>query len=92
MKTQWLIRTVAICGLSVALAGCVVYEPAPPPAYYGGGYGGGYYAPAPGYVEYRGYDAAYPVDCPGGYWSRRPVAFDAYGRPVAWSRPRFICP
>jgi hypothetical protein len=51
-----------------------------------------YYAAEPGYVEYRGYNAAYPVDCPGGHWSRRPVAFDAYGRPVAWSRPRFVCP
>ena len=33
-----------------------------------------------------------PVACPGGYWARRPVAFDAYGNPVRWSRPRFICP
>jgi hypothetical protein len=51
-----------------------------------------YYAPAPGYVVYQGYGAPYPVACPGGYWSRRPIAFDAYGNPIGWSRPRFICP
>jgi hypothetical protein len=50
------------------------------------------YAPAPGYVVYPGYAAAGPVACPGGYWARRPVAFDAYGRPFAWSAPRFFCP
>ena len=50
------------------------------------------YAPAPGYVVYTGYGAAYPVACPGGHWARKPVAFDRAGRPVAWSRPRFICP
>lgn len=50
------------------------------------------YAPAPGYVVYEGYGAAYPVACPGGYWARRPIAFDAYGNPVRWSRARFICP
>jgi hypothetical protein len=51
-----------------------------------------YYAPAPGYVVYSGYAAPGPVACPGGYWARRPVAFDPYGNPVRWSRPRFICP
>jgi hypothetical protein len=51
-----------------------------------------YYAPAPGYVVYEGYGAPYPVACPGGYWARRPVAFDPYGHPVRWSRARFICP
>lgn len=51
-----------------------------------------YYAPAPGYVVYSGYAAPYPVACPGGYWARRPTRFDAYGNPVRWSRPRFICP
>jgi hypothetical protein len=50
------------------------------------------YRPAPGYVVYEGYGAAYPVGCPGGYWARKPVAFDRAGRPVAWSKPRFICP
>ncbi|HEY7999198.1 MAG TPA: hypothetical protein VIE87_10290 [Pseudolabrys sp.] len=50
------------------------------------------YAPAPGYAVYDGYAAPYPVACPGGYWARRPVAFDAYGNPVRWSRARFICP
>ena len=43
------------------------------------------YAPAPGYVVYEGYGAAYPVACPGGYWARRPIAFDAYGNPVRWT-------
>ena len=51
-----------------------------------------YYAPAPDYVAYPGYAAPYPVACPAGYWSRRPIAFDAYGNPVRWSPPRFICP
>jgi hypothetical protein len=50
------------------------------------------YAPAPGYVVYNGYGEPYPVACPGGYWARRPIAFDAYGNPVRWSRARFICP
>lgn len=50
------------------------------------------YAPAPGYVVYESYRAPYPVACHGGYWSRRPVAYDAYGRPIAWSKPRFVCP
>jgi len=51
-----------------------------------------YYGPEPGYVEYEGYGARYPVSCPGGHWARRPIAFDAYGNPVRWSRARFICP
>jgi hypothetical protein len=50
------------------------------------------YQPAPGYVVYDGYNAAYPVGCPGGYWARRPVAFDQWGNPVRWSRARFVCP
>jgi hypothetical protein len=50
------------------------------------------YAPAPGYVVYEGYGAPYPVACPGGYWARRPIAFDAYGNPIRWSRARFVCP
>jgi hypothetical protein len=51
-----------------------------------------YYGPEPGYVVYQGYGQPYPVACPGGYWARRPIAFDAYGNPVRWSRARFICP
>lgn len=50
------------------------------------------YPAAPGYVVYPGYGAPGPVACPGGYWARRPIAFDPYGNPVRWSRPRFICP
>jgi hypothetical protein len=50
-----------------------------------------YYAPGPGYVVYEGYGAAYPAQCPGGYWARRPLQ-DPYGNFVGWSRPRFICP
>jgi hypothetical protein len=50
------------------------------------------YRAAPGYVVYDGYARAYPVGCPGGYWARKPVAFDRAGRPVAWSKARFICP
>src|SRR5262249_27848602 len=55
-----------------------------------------YYGPAYavqlGYVAYAGYGAGPPVGCPGGYWARRPVAFDAYGNPIGWSRPRYFCP
>ena len=50
------------------------------------------YRPAPGYVVYHGHSQGYTVGCPGGYWARKPVAFDRAGRPVAWSRARFICP
>lgn len=50
------------------------------------------YVVQPGYVAYPGYTVAGPVACPGGYWARRPVAFDAYGNPIRWSRPRFFCP
>jgi hypothetical protein len=51
-----------------------------------------YYAPDPDYVVYPGYRAHFPYDCPGGYWARRPIAFDAYGNPIRWSRPRPVCP
>jgi hypothetical protein len=51
-----------------------------------------HYAVAPGYVAYAGYAAPAPVGCPGGYWGRRATAFDAYGNPIRWSRPRFFCP
>src|SRR6516225_2943154 len=50
------------------------------------------YAVQPGYAAYPGYAVAGPVECPGGYWARRPVAFDVYGNPIGWSRPRFFCP
>jgi len=50
-----------------------------------------YYGPPPGYVVYEGYDAPYPVACPGGYWARRPL-HDGWGNFVGWSRPRFVCP
>jgi hypothetical protein len=50
------------------------------------------YAPQEGYVMYESYGAPGPVDCPEGYWARRPVAFNAYGQPIGWSRPRFVCP
>jgi hypothetical protein len=50
------------------------------------------YVVQPGYVAYPAYAVGAPVGCPGGYWARRPVAFDAYGNPIGWSRPRFFCP
>ena len=50
------------------------------------------YAVQPGYAAYPSYAVAGPVECPGGYWARRPVAFDVYGSPIGWSRPRFFCP
>ena len=51
-----------------------------------------YADPGPGYVYYDGYAEPYPVGCPGGHWMRRPVAFNAYGEPIRWSRARFVCP
>jgi anaerobic selenocysteine-containing dehydrogenase len=50
------------------------------------------YVVQPGYSAYPAYAVAAPVGCPGGYWARRPVAFDAYGNPIRWGRPRFFCP
>jgi hypothetical protein len=50
------------------------------------------YVVQPGYSAYPGYVMAAPVGCPGGYWARKPVAFDRWGNPVAWGRPRFFCP
>jgi hypothetical protein len=50
------------------------------------------YVVQPGYVAYPSYAVAAPVGCPGGYWARRPVAFDAYGNPIRWSRAHFFCP
>jgi hypothetical protein len=50
------------------------------------------YVVQPGYVAYPGYAVAAPVGCPGGYWARRAVAFDAAGHPIGWSRPRYFCP
>ena len=50
------------------------------------------YVVQPGYVAYAGYGAGAPVGCPGGYWARRPVAFDVAGNPIGWSRPRYFCP
>jgi hypothetical protein len=50
-----------------------------------------YYAPAPGYVVYDGYNHAYPAECDGGYWARRRL-YDRGGNFVGWSKPRFVCP
>jgi len=50
------------------------------------------YVVQPGYVAYPAYAGGPPVGCPGGYWARRPVAYDAYGNVIGWSRPRFFCP
>ena len=50
------------------------------------------YVVQPGYTAYPSYAIAAPVGCPGGYWARKPVAFDAYGHPIGWSRPRYFCP
>ena len=49
-------------------------------------------SPPPGYVAYPGYAAPGPAACPGGYWARRPLAFDPYGNPIRWSRPQYFCP
>jgi len=48
------------------------------------------YAVQPGYEPYA-YRGRYPVDCPGGYWARRPMV-DPYGNVVGYSRPHFFCP
>jgi hypothetical protein len=49
------------------------------------------YAPVSGYEHYDAYSGRYPVDCPGGYWARRPIV-DRYGYTVGYSKPRFFCP
>jgi hypothetical protein len=49
------------------------------------------YAAAPGYRAYPAYAEPGPVDCPGGYWARRP-RFDPYGNFMGYSRPRYFCP
>lgn len=49
------------------------------------------YVVQPGYAAYDDYYAPGPVDCPGGYWARRP-RFDQWGNLVGYSRPRFFCP
>jgi len=49
------------------------------------------YVVEPGWSPYA-YNYGPPVGCPGGYWARKPIAFDAYGNPVRWSRPRYFCP
>ena len=55
------------CGVGLGVLGGVIVGGAIANAY------GPRYAPAPGYVVYEGYGAPYPVACPGGYWTRRPV-------------------
>lgn len=74
------------CGIGLGVLGGVVLGTAIANSW------GRQYAPAPGYVVYEGYGQPVPVACPGGYWARRPIAFDAYGNPIQWSRARFICP
>lgn len=68
-----------------AIVGSAIANSPPP------GYAYGPYAPVAGYAPYPAYAAAGPVDCPGGYWARRPI-HDAYGNVIRWSRPRFMCP
>jgi hypothetical protein len=53
--------------------------------------GPGYYGPVRGYEAYPNYYGGAPVDCPGGYWARRPMQ-DGYGNFVGYSRPRYFCP
>jgi hypothetical protein len=47
------------------------------------------YVAQPGYVAYPGYAVGAPVGCPGGYWARRPVAFDVLEIPSAGADPAF---
>jgi hypothetical protein len=49
------------------------------------------YVVEPGYEPYRAYRVRGPVECPGGYWARRPLV-DRWGNVVGYSRPRFFCP
>jgi hypothetical protein len=74
------------CAVGLGVLGGVIVGGAIANAY------GPRYAPAPGYMGYDGYAEPYPVSCPGGYWARRPTAYNAYGEPIRWSRARFICP
>lgn len=74
------------CGLAIGLGAAVVGGAIIANSY------PRYANPGPGYVYYEGYAEPYPVGCPGGRWMRRPVAFNAYGEPIRWSRARFVCP
>jgi hypothetical protein len=49
------------------------------------------YAVVQGYDPYPTYVAAYPADCPGGYWARKQL-FNQYGQFIGYSKPRFFCP
>jgi hypothetical protein len=49
------------------------------------------YVVEPGWEPYGAYRVRGPVDCPGGYWARRPVV-NSYGEVVGYGRPRFFCP
>ena len=75
------------CGVGAAVLGGLAAG-----AFIGGALAGGpRYAPAPGYVVYDDYYARGPVECPGGYWARRPL-YDRWGNVAGYSRPRFFCP
>jgi hypothetical protein len=42
------------------------------------------------YIEYEGYDRAYPYRCHRGYWARKRL-YNRYDEFVGWSRPHFVC-
>jgi len=70
------------CGIGLGILGGVV----------AGNIIGSAIANHPGYYTYDEYDAEPPYGCPaGGYWARRPTAYDPDGRPVRWSRPTYFC-
>src|SRR4051812_7139650 len=73
------------CGVGLGILGGLIVGGAIANAY---AYPRTYY-PVEGYVPYRAYAGGVPIECPGGYWARRPV-LDPYGNVVGYSRPRFF--
>ena len=71
------------CGLGVGIAAGII----------GGAIIGGAIAnshPRGDYVEYEGYDRAYPYRCHRGYWARKRL-YNRDDEFVGWSRPHFVC-
>jgi hypothetical protein len=75
------------CGIGLGLLGGLIVGGAIANAY---AYPRSYY-PVDGYAPYPAYAGPGPIDCPGGYWARRPI-YNPAGFVVGYSRPRFFCP
>jgi hypothetical protein len=79
-----LLQGIIIGGAAVALFGAAA-RASIDPRYHA-------YAPVEGYYYYPQYAASPLAPCPGGFWAAKPVAFNQFGQPVAWGKPRWFCP